>query len=183
MSDKNEKKESITLSAESLQTLINEASKGAVKAALEALQAPKPVEAKKTESQLMEDAMKGLSDEEKEEFKRSFGAGTCPECQQPSVRGRYACKGKHTKLVAFPDDEHWGRFFQGVFINGARYLSNGPGHEITVPADNNIKHEIQKWVEMERQNAQGRKKSWNSGSIGGSGNTDGYRPYNGPGWR
>lgn len=156
--------EKLSFTKKEMESLIEKASAGAVKAAIEALQ-PKKVEA----PEKAKDAMAGLTEKEQEEFLASFGAGKCTICGQGAVKGRYACKGKHVMMCVYPKDEYWGKFFQGVWVNGARYLSDGPGHLVAVPEDNNIEHEIQKWVDMERDNAQGRKRSFNSGSIGANG--------------
>jgi hypothetical protein len=127
--------------------------------------------------------MEGMTEEQKNEFLRSFGGGTCGECAQPSVKGRYACKGQHTKMVVFPDgDDEWARFFQGCILNGAKYLSNGPGHFITVPSANDFESQIRAWVRNERETAQGKKKQHRSGSIGGQSAT-GFTPFNGAGFR
>ncbi len=173
--------ETLSLSKQDLSDIIEKASAGAVKAALEALK-PKdaPVAAK---GSITDQAMEGMSETEKAAFLASFGSGTCFACGQPASKGRYACKGKHKEMVCFPKDPYWGTYFQGVFANGAKYLSNGPGHTITVPAENDFEHQIEEWVNMERQNAQGKKASHNSGSIGSNGNQSGFRPFNQPGFR
>lgn len=167
------KPEGIMFSKDEVAALV----KAAVTSAFEALKAPPEAVAKSDKL----DATAGMTDAEKEEFHRSFGGGTCPECNQPAIKGRYACKGKHTKMVVYPQDPYWGTYFQGVCIGGAWYLSDGPGHEITVPFENSIRHEVDKWMDMERTNAQGRRKSHKSGSIGPNGrNTN---SFNEPGWR
>jgi hypothetical protein len=183
--DKNER---VTMTKGELEALIKDASSNAakvaaeaaaasVKATLEAIKGPAAVA--KPDVDLM-GADSTLSEDEKAAFYASFGGGKCSECNQPSVKGRYACKGKHVKMIVFPDDPEWGTFFQGVIVNGAVYLSDGPGHQISVPAENNIAYEVQKWVAMERQNAHGRKRQHNSGTVGR--NSSGFKPYNGAGF-
>lgn len=173
--------EKISLSAEDFKSLVKEAAAGAVTAAIEGL---KPKEVVSADPALKAKAdLANLSPEEQAEFLASFGSGACTECGQPAVKGRYSCKGKHVKMCVFPDDPYWGTYFQGCFLNGAKYLSNGPGHLVAVPAENNFKHDISEWVNMERTNAQGKKRSHNSGSIGKDGNQAGFNPYNGPGFR
>lgn len=56
----------------------------------------------------------------------------CPKCLQ-SLSG---CNGRHKKIVVFMSKyRKFARNFQGVIINGVRYISNDPGHLITIPAD------------------------------------------------
>lgn len=169
---------SVSLTAEDIATIAREAAKGAI----EALKAPAKADA--STSELMEKAMVGMSEEDKESFKASFGGGNCPTCGQIAVKGRYPCKGKHRMMVVFPKDEHWAKWFQGCFLGGVKYLSDNSGHQVPVPAENDFESQIAAWVETERVNAQGKKKSWNSGSINGTtGNTQGFNPFNGPGFR
>ncbi len=172
--------ETLSLSKQDLSDIIERASAGAVKAALDAL---KPKEAVVAKGSAADIAMEGMNEAEKAEFLQSFGSGTCYACGQPAAKGRYACKGKHAQMVCYPKDAYWGTYFQGVFANGAKYLSNGPGHAITVPADNNFEHQIEEWVNMERANAHGKRANHNSGSIGKGGDQSNFRPYNQPGFR
>lgn len=175
-------REKLSLSKEDLAAIVSQAAAGAAEAAIKALKGPEVKQ--ETTSGLMEKAMVGMSDEEKAEFKASFGAGKCAECGQIAVKGRYPCKGKHKQMVVYPEDAYWAKWFQGAMLNGVTYLSNGPGHMITVPAENDFQAQIQVWVDMERTNAQGKRKSHNSGSINGqTGNTSGFNPFNGPGFR
>lgn len=171
--DEGKSEEKISFSKEEVANLV----KAAVTSAFEALKAPAIDDSKVKEL----DATSGMTEKEKEEFRLSFGGGQCSECRQPSIRGRYACKGKHTKMVVYPSDPFWGKYFQGVCIGGAWYLS-GPGEQITVPEENNIEYEVQKWMVMERENAQGRDKRHNSGTLSGKGNNNTHS-FNEPGWR
>lgn len=59
-----------------------------------------------------------------------LGNVRCNECKQHPN----ACKGAHTKMVVFPTryPQH-ADYFQGVIINGVRYLSNDDSHLVTVP--------------------------------------------------
>ena len=101
--------------------------------------------------------------------------GKCSECGQFEA----ACKNEHRLACVFPDDEEIGTFFQGVKINGVRYMSNGPGHLITVPKDSNVEYMVSAWVSQEKVLRTGRKMNRNSGSIGGTNN---FKAYNGGDW-
>jgi hypothetical protein len=101
----------------------------------------------------------------------------CGECFQL----RRACKGQHEMLVVFPKDEQYGRFFTGVKINGHNYLSNGPGHKICVPLQNNIAHIVESFENNERIQANGRTKNHNSGVLGGPNSQVNHANY--PGFR
>lgn len=100
----------------------------------------------------------------------------CPKCFQPVS----ACNGKHRRVVVYPTNQRFGRYFQGVFINGIRYLSNGPSHAIDVPLECDIEYMISAWEQNEYDTAQGRKAEHNSGSLGAAGGqfspaTEGWR--------
>ena len=69
-------------------------------------------------------------------------------------------------MVVFPKDENYALWFQGVRINGVLYLSNGPGHAVTVPADAAIEATIANWENNERVLEHGRKRQHNSGQFG-----------------
>lgn len=86
----------------------------------------------------------------------------CPECKQPKM----GCGGKHKQVVVFPRNVRHARFFQGFKLNGVRYISNGPGHAITVPASCDVEHALQKFERNEDEQAQGRIVDHNSGTLG-----------------
>lgn len=94
-------------------------------------------------------------------------AGRCPECQQ-NLKG---CKGEHVMMVVYPtkDPAQNGQWFQGCFINGVRYLSDGPDQvqAVLVPknCEGDIKHQIAKYEDNEQQLARGRKAYHNSGDL------------------
>lgn len=102
-----------------------------------------------------------------------FSREKCAACQQYLV----ACKGKHKKMAVYPKNSRYGRWFQGVRINGVLYLSNNSSHQITVPADNNIEHLVEVWETNEEQVTQGRNVEHNSGGIGP--NAGGFNPAGG----
>lgn len=85
----------------------------------------------------------------------------CSECGQYEV----CCGKKHRKVVVWPSDPHFARFFQGYRLNGVTYLSNGPAHAITVPAEANIEYAVEMWTRNERETSQGRVAEHNSGSV------------------
>ena len=93
--------------------------------------------------------------------KRRFGP-PCPECKAPKM----GCKGKHKSVVVYPRNPRHARFFPGVRLNGVRYISNGPGHAIIVPADAPIEHLIQEFERNEDEQSQGRLAEHNSGVLG-----------------
>lgn len=103
--------------------------------------------------------------------------GECGTCRQPFG----GCGGKHRKIVVGPErDENW-RIFPGIAINGVRYLSQGPGHMIDVPADSDIEYKIYMWEQNEQALATPRVKYHNSGQLG-PGNRSGFVPAT-KGWR
>lgn len=102
----------------------------------------------------------------------------CSECLQL----RLACRDKHRKIVVYPRSAKNGQFFQGLFINGVRYLSNHSGHAIVVPENVSVEHEIEKWEANEDALSQGRERQHNSGTISMGGGTAGFNPA-AQGWR
>lgn len=86
----------------------------------------------------------------------------CPECRQPNM----ACEGKHREAVVYPSDADYGHWFQGVILNGVRYLSNGPGHAIIIPEALNAEYMHNGWQQNEKELERGRTKTHNSGAIG-----------------
>lgn len=89
----------------------------------------------------------------------------CGECKQKVN----ACKGKHRETVVFPFNAKWGRWFQGVYINGIRYLSNGPHEKVTVPHDSDVEYMIAMWEANEEEMKTGRERQHFTGSIGPGG--------------
>lgn len=91
---------------------------------------------------------------------------TIEKCQDCGQRVS-ACKRQHRKMVVFPSQ--YGEWFQGVFVNGVRYLSSSPNHQIDVPAEAPIENLMSNWEESERVLRTGRAASHNSGTLGGGG--------------
>lgn len=96
---------------------------------------------------------------------------TCTECGQILETG---CKGKHVQMVVFPQryPEH-AEFFQGVFLNGRRYLSNDENHKVVVPEEcvalfNQI---IQTFEQNEQDQRVGRSHQHRSGTVSPNGSS------------
>lgn len=87
--------------------------------------------------------------------------GVCQVCRQRDG----ACGGKHVEMVVFPEAHD--EYFQGVFLNGVKYLSNDPGHKVLVPADSesDIKRIVAGYVQNERELSQSRKAERHSGVV------------------
>jgi hypothetical protein len=86
----------------------------------------------------------------------------CPECGQTM----FGCKGQHVQMVVWPDNPHHAQFFQGVFINGVKYCSPGPGVPITVPAKNDIRSMLSANAELEESYLRTKKHGGNLGTPG-----------------
>lgn len=93
----------------------------------------------------------------------------CHECRQQEK----ACGGKHIQMVVYPTKypQH-ADYFMGAIINGVRYLSNDPGHKVTVPeiAEATILGIVAGYEDEEQAKAVGRAKSVNSGRVSPFGN-------------
>lgn len=100
----------------------------------------------------------------------------CSTCGQLLV----ACKDEHEMLVVYPQNVRHGKFFQGLFLNGVRYLSPRPGVAIPVPKENNFRYDLAKAEEAEDNFLHGRVIQHHSGSIGHTGT--GFVPANHPGF-
>lgn len=92
-----------------------------------------------------------------------FRGEQCPECKQAVA----ACKSKHAKMVVFPKNPNYGKWFQGINLNGVKYLSHNGGHAITVPADNCFAYMIQQFESSELALQTERKFDHNSGMLNG----------------
>lgn len=75
----------------------------------------------------------------------------------------------HVQMVVFPNDPIAVQQFDGVFINGAHYRSQGPSHQVWVPKVNNIASLLLKFEEDQRIQQIGRKHMRTSGSVSGNG--------------
>lgn len=106
---------------------------------------------------------KGLAQQSKEAVEAAQARlNTCQECRQKVA----ACKGKHRKAVVLPQNARDAQFFQGVILNGVKYLSNNLNHHITVPAFFNFEERVTAAAEQEDVNRNGRINQFNSGGIG-----------------
>jgi hypothetical protein len=88
----------------------------------------------------------------------------CNECGQD----KRACKSGHKQMCVYPTRyPEFAEWFMGVYINGVRYLSDRPGHLITVPADaeSGILTHIRVWEDNERTTKLGKKRRHNSGDA------------------
>lgn len=98
-------------------------------------------------------------------------SSVCQECGQRTA----GCKGEHSFITVFPTKfPQYAEYFQGVFINGVRYLSNNAEHKIPVPknAAGDILFKIQKAEDEEMIGRTGRVKHNNSGDVSSP------RPFN-----
>lgn len=89
----------------------------------------------------------------------------CTVCQQNLA----ACGDKHADFVAFPVKyPEFGDFFQGLFVNGVKYISNDEAHSVKVPEAcvPYLKQMIAQFEEQERIARTGRNKTHHSGSLG-----------------
>lgn len=109
-------------------------------------------------------ALKGTQPQAPQGTPRRDPGALCPTCGQ----GENACKKEHVKLVVYPSRyPEFGEFFQGVIINGVRYLSNNQDHEIEVPAcaATEMSNIIRTFETNERETRVGRSKTHHSGSV------------------
>lgn len=110
-------------------------------------------------------ALSGMQQPQAQPAKRDDGKNhsvgqRCPECSQPGyVNAKeglfFACRGKHTRMVVFP--AKYTEWFQGVCLNGIWYRSNGHGHLLTVPAENEIGKFLENWDNQEEEYRNGKK--------------------------
>jgi hypothetical protein len=54
----------------------------------------------------------------------------CVTCNQVEGTG---CNGKHVEIAVYPSRDEVSEYFQGVILNGVKYLSNDANHKIPVP--------------------------------------------------
>lgn len=87
----------------------------------------------------------------------------CPACNQYQV----ACKGKHESLVVYPQNDQFADWFDGIDINGVRYISPDRNTAIVVPADaaGVILKMVKDYEDNEMQTRMGRKRTRNSGDV------------------
>lgn len=92
--------------------------------------------------------------------------GQCAVCHQRLI----ACKALHRKAVVFPQNPRYADprrgGWVGVQLNNVTYRSNGPGHEVQVPADFYPENIVAQWEATEDTMSQGRVGGSNLGQIG-----------------
>lgn len=75
----------------------------------------------------------------------------------------------HILRDVFPTDPIAAEYWSGITINGALYMSNGPGHKIWVPRNSDIDSIISAYSEGERIQRNGRKHvRKNAGTLSGN---------------
>lgn len=76
----------------------------------------------------------------------------------------------HVKEYVGPKDENLFRWFQGLILNGVRYLSDYPGHKIWIPKKSDILTQVNMWEQNEKDLLQ-KRSAWGqgAGSIGPQG--------------
>ena len=157
-SDVKQEKAPDTVTREEAQKMVQDAAAASAKAAVEALMPAMAAAAKMNQPAVQA----GNVRRERKHIQK------CGICKQALT----GCESKHTEMVVYPTRyPEFGDWFQGVFINGARYLSDGPHHKIPVPTNTvgTISSIIQTWEDNERSIRIGRKKAHNSGVIGDGG--------------
>lgn len=91
----------------------------------------------------------------------------CNECKQRGPKGP-PCEGQHTTMVVYPTRyPHFGKWFQGVIINGVRYLSHDRRQRILIPTAmvSGITKIITDFEDNEYAQAMGRTAEHDSGSL------------------
>ncbi len=104
----------------------------------------------------------------------------CVTCGQVEGTG---CNGKHVEIAVYPNRAETAEYFQGVSLNGVKYLSNDEGHKIPVPelGLDAIVSRIIAYEENEVATRNGRKKERKPGSrpvgqgVGHATPNDGWR--------
>lgn len=105
----------------------------------------------------------------------------CADCRQVLPAGVKQGEHAHIKVAIFPHDRRHGKWFQGLMINGVRYLSNNASHLVTVPADIDLQL-IRNWEDNEDSLKEGREATHDSGSLGPSGSNV-HQANHTSGWR
>lgn len=98
----------------------------------------------------------------------------CSTCRQkgPPTKANplgYPCKGNHTYMVVYPQRfQHFAKFFQGVTVNGVRYISSNRRERILVPTEmeGTIMKIVTDWEDNEQATMSGaRQAEHDSGDI------------------
>lgn len=90
----------------------------------------------------------------------------------------------HTKEYVGPKDDNLFRWFQGVFVNGVRYLSDYYNHKIWIPRKSDILTQTNMWEQNEKDLLQ-KRQAWGqgAGSIGPQGQVMNRGSSQYVGWR
>jgi hypothetical protein len=82
--------------------------------------------------------------------------GRCQDCNQPIIRGKYACNKEHRTACIFPEESP--EYFPGLGLNGHWYKSNGFGHYVMIPKDFNAEEMLRRWDLSEKEARTGKKR-------------------------
>lgn len=88
----------------------------------------------------------------------------CAECGQH----RKACNGEHVQICVLPTRRpEYAQWYQGYKLNGVVYLSDRPGHLVTVPKScaQDILSGVRLWEDTEARMRQGKVREHHSGSV------------------
>lgn len=88
----------------------------------------------------------------------------CAACKQLLPPGVKQGEHKHIRVAVFPKNRRHAKWFQGLFINGVRYLSNDASHLLDVPADIDLSI-IANWEDNEEVLKEGREATHDSGDV------------------
>lgn len=88
----------------------------------------------------------------------------CQVCSQYLPPGVKQGEHPHKRVVVFPRSKRHGKWFQGLIINGVRYLSNNASHSILVPEGLDMTL-LDNWEENEEVLREGREATHDSGDI------------------
>lgn len=94
----------------------------------------------------------------------------------------YSPEINHVKFVCAPHDESLFKWFQGVIVNGVRFLADYQGHVQWIPKKSDIPTIISNWERNEKELSQKRQAQGNgrsqrsiAGTQGGTGEAIGWR--------
>jgi hypothetical protein len=89
----------------------------------------------------------------------------------------------HTKEYVGPKDDNLFRWFQGVIVNGVRFLSDYPGHKILIPIKSDIMTQVSMWEQNEKDLLQKRTAHGMGMGNAGPGGVQRAQNQNFLGWR
>lgn len=95
---------------------------------------------------------------------------------------KYNYELNHVKEYVGPKDENLFRWFQGVIVNGVRFLADYPGHKQWIPRKSDILTTVNAWEANEKELSQKRTaEGMGVGSVGPGGARKGNQNF--LGWR